>query len=101
MTSGTKNQVKEWLESIIIAVVIAVVIKTFMFETVLVEGSSMLPTLKDSDRLAVNKIGYLIGRPQHGDIVVFEYPADPSLVFIKRVIGVQGDRVEIRDLRCT
>ncbi|MGI6697957.1 MAG: signal peptidase I [Clostridiales bacterium] len=99
MTSGAKSQAREWLESIVIAVVIAIVIKAFVFETVLVEGSSMLPTLKDSDRLAVNKIGYLLGKPEHGDIVVFEYPSDPSLIFIKRVIAVEGDSVEIKDHR--
>lgn len=96
MASGTKSQAREWIESIVIAIVIAIVIKAFVFETVLVEGSSMLPTLKDRDRLAVNRIGYRLGKPEHGDIVVFEYPADPSLIFIKRVIGVEGDRVEIK-----
>lgn len=83
MTSGAKSQAREWLESIVIAVVIAIVIKAFVFETVLVEGSSMLPTLKDSDRLAVNKIGYLLGKPEHGDIVVFEYPPT-RLLFLLR-----------------
>jgi signal peptidase I len=99
MASGTKSQVREWVESIVIAIILAIVIKAFVFETVLVDGSSMLPTLRDRDRLAVNKIGYRLGGPQCGDIVVFEYFADPSLIFIKRVIGVEGDRVEVRDHR--
>lgn len=99
MTSGSKSQVREWIESIIIAIVLAIVIKAFLFETVLVDGSSMLPTLRDRDRLAVNKIGYRFDGPRYGDIVVFEYPGNPSLIFIKRVIGVEGDRVEVRDHR--
>lgn len=97
MTGKTKSQAREWVESIVIAIVIAIIIKAFIFETVLVDGHSMLPTLRDKDRLAVNKIGYRITGPQNGEIVVFRYPADPSLMFIKRVIGVEGDRVEIRN----
>ncbi len=99
MTESTKSQKREWIESIIIAIIIAIVIKAFVFETVLVDGYSMLPTLKDKDRLAVVKIGYLFGVPEYGDIVVFKYPADPSLIFIKRVIGLEGDRVEIKNQR--
>lgn len=99
MASSTKSQAREWIESIVIAIILAIVIKAFILETVLVEGSSMLPTLRNRDRLAVNKIGYRFGSPQYGDIVVFEYPGDPSLIFIKRVIGLEGDRVEVRDHR--
>ncbi len=99
MTSSSKSQTREWIESVVIAVILAIIIKAFVFETVLVDGSSMLPTLKSKDRLAVNKIGYRLDRPQYGDIVVFEYPADPSLIFIKRVIGIEGDRIEVRNHR--
>lgn len=99
MTEGVKSQKKEWLESIIVAIVIAIIIKAFVFETVLVDGHSMLPTLRDRDRLAVVKIGYLFDGPGYGDVVVFRYPADPSLIFIKRVIALEGDRVEIKNHR--
>ncbi len=99
MASSSKSQGREWIESIIIALILAVIIKAFIFETVLVDGSSMMPTLRDRDRLAVNKIGYRLDGPRHGDIVVFKYPADPSLIFIKRVIGTEGDRVEVRNHR--
>lgn len=95
----TKGEIREWIESIFIPVIIAIVIKAFIFETILVDGYSMLPTLKDRDRLAVNKVGYHIGEPERGDIIVFKYPADPKLIFIKRVIGVEGDRVEIKNHR--
>jgi signal peptidase I len=97
MTESTKSQKREWIESIIIAVVIAIIIKSFIFETVLVDGYSMLPTLTNNDRLAVSKIGYMFNGPEHGDIVVFKYPANPKLIFIKRVIGVEGDKVEIKN----
>lgn len=97
MASGSKSRFREWIESIAIAIVLTVIIKAFLFETVLVDGSSMLPTLKDRDRLTVNKLGYRFDGPRHGDIVVFEYPADSSLIFIKRVIATAGDSIEVRD----
>lgn len=99
MEGKKKGEIREWIESIFIAVIIAIAIKAFIFETILVDGYSMLPTLHDRDRLAVNKIGYHIGEPARGDIVVFKYPGDPKLIFIKRVIGIEGDRVEIKNHR--
>jgi len=97
MAQKNKSQLREWIECIFIAVVIAIVIKAFFIETIQVDGSSMVPTLLDGERLIVNKIGYTIGQPDRGDIVIFKYPADPSLTFIKRIIGIEGDTVEIKD----
>lgn len=97
MMRRNKSQLREWIESIIIAVIIALVIKAFFIETIQVDGSSMLPTLNNGERLVVNKIGYILGKPEKGDIVIFKYPANPSLIFIKRIIGVSGDTVEIRN----
>jgi signal peptidase I len=97
LNDNTGREAREWIESILIALVIAVVIKAFLFETILVDGYSMLPTLNHRDRLAVNKIEYRLSRPDRGDIVVFRYPANRKLIFIKRVIGIEGDRVQIKD----
>lgn len=97
MDEKGKSQLREWVESIIIAVIIAIVIKAYFFEMIQVEGNSMLPTLHHGERLIVNKIGYRLGKPERGDIIIFKYPADPSLIFIKRVIAVEGDTVEIRN----
>jgi len=62
-----------------------------------VEGTSMMPSLEDQERIFVNKFVYRIGSIERGDIVVFRYPRDPSTSFIKRVIGTAGDRVRIED----
>lgn len=97
MKESAGREAREWIESILVALVIAVIIKAFIFETILVDGHSMLPTLKHRDRLAVNKIEYRLGEPNRGDIVVFRYPANHKLIFIKRVIGIEGDRVQIMD----
>ncbi|SHI80961.1 signal peptidase I [Geosporobacter subterraneus DSM 17957] len=93
----SKNEMREWLETIAIAVVLAIIIKTFLFDLILVDGNSMMPTLADGERLIVYKAGYLIHKPQPGDLVVFRYPHEPKYNFIKRVIAVEGDTIEINN----
>ncbi|MBV7271974.1 signal peptidase I [Clostridium thailandense] len=92
--------VKELIElgkSIVIAIIAAFLIITFVFETVSVDGHSMDPTLNNKDRLIVEKVSYYFRAPKPGDIVVIKYPADPKEKFIKRVIAVGGDRVKIEN----
>ena len=67
----------------------------FLFQPFRVEGVSMAPRLHDHERIIVNKFSYRVGEIEHGDVVVFWFPEDPEKSFIKRVIGVPGDRVEI------
>lgn len=92
-----KKEVWEWIRSITIAVVLALVVRFFLIEPFMVDGGSMYPTLKDQERLIVNKLVYRFDPPQPGDIIVFEYA--PGTDFVKRVIGVGGDWIEIRDGR--
>ncbi|MBV4418063.1 signal peptidase I [Clostridium tyrobutyricum] len=82
-------------KSILIAIIAAFLIITFVFETVSVDGHSMDPTLNNKDRLIVEKVSYYFRAPKPGDIVVIKYPANPSEKFIKRVIAVGGDKVRI------
>jgi len=89
------KDVLEWLQAIVIAVVLSVVIRLFLFEVILVEGTSMLPTLNEGDRLIVSKAEYSVISPETGDIVVFRNSKDPIENYIKRIIGVAGDRIEI------
>jgi len=77
------------------AVVLALLIMTFVGRAFTVDGPSMLPTLQSGERLLIDKLTYRFRDPAHGEIVVFRYPRDPSHYFIKRVIGVPGDRVAI------
>lgn len=91
---------KELIElgkSIVIAIIAAFLIITFVFETVSVDGHSMDPTLNNKDRLIVEKVSYYFRAPKPGDIVVIKYPANPKEKFIKRVIGVGGDRIKIQN----
>lgn len=92
-----QDTVSDWLISIIVAVVLAFGIRTFLVEPYMVSGSSMMNTLQDRERLLVNKLVYYTRQPKRGEIIVFKYPSDTRRDFIKRVIAVGGDTIEIRD----
>jgi len=106
-----KNSVtREWTESIIIAFVLAMFIRAFFIQAFKIPSGSMRPTLIEKDRLMVNKLRYgpkvpfskanrLPGltEPQRGDVIVFIYPGDPSRDFIKRLIGLGGETIEIKE----
>ena len=100
---SSKNQTSwqdtasDWLVSIIVAVALAFCIRTFLVEPYMVEGSSMYPTLKNHERLIVDKLSYFVTNPKRGEIVVFRFPKDESRDFIKRVIAVGGDTIEMKN----
>ena len=110
MTSNPKTaKIREYAEAIIIAILIAAFIRTFVVQAFKIPSGSMKPTLEIGDHILVNKFSYgvkvpylrntiiPIGQPERGDIAVFIYPEDKSKDFIKRVIAVGGDTVEIRN----
>jgi len=94
-TAGLWAEVKSITRDIIFAAVMAVLIVVFVVQPVKVEGTSMQPRLEDNERIFVNKFDYLLGTPQRGDIVVFWYPKDPSKSFIKRIVGLPGERLDM------
>lgn len=87
------------LGALVIGVLIAVTVFPFVFRVARVEGQAMAPTLRDQDRLLVNRMAYSTKRPQRGDIVMMRYPRDPSRFFVKRVIGQPGEQLQIREGR--
>lgn len=91
------NEAMEWIEAIVVAFIIAFLIRYFIFEPITVEGSSMVPTLHDGDMLIVDKISYRFTAPKRGDIVIFKYPGDMRENFVKRIIAVSGDEIEIKN----
>jgi signal peptidase I len=84
-----------WLRDLIVSLAISAFIIVFIYQPVKVEGTSMMPSLEDQERIFVNKFVYRLEPISRGDIVVFRYPRDPSKSYIKRVIGVAGDRIRI------
>ncbi|WP_353096096.1 signal peptidase I [Tissierella praeacuta] len=94
---NVKNEAMEWIKSIATAIIIAILIKTFVFNTTYVIGNSMYPTLHEKDRLFANKVSLYFGRPSRGDVIVLKAPDAPDKDYIKRVIGIEGDIVEIKD----
>lgn len=90
------EEIRSWIVSISLAIVLALLIRYFIVELYLVDGPSMRPTLQNSERLVVNKFIYRFRSPERGEILVFRYPRDPSRDFIKRVIAIPGDTIEIK-----
>src|SRR5215470_4342253 len=84
-----------WLRDLIISLAISAFIIVFLYQPVKVEGTSMMPSLEDQERIFVNKFVYRLEPIERGDIIVFRYPRDPSKSFIKRVIGLAGDHIQI------
>lgn len=83
--------------NIVVIVAIVAGIRTFLVSPFQVEGSSMVATLEDKEYIIINKLAYLIGTPERGDVVVFRPPNEPGKFYVKRVIGMPGDSVILRD----
>jgi signal peptidase I len=109
-TAG-KSTAREYVEALVVALAVALFIRTFIVQAFKIPSGSMLPTLQIGDHILVDKLAYGLrvpylgrrilsfGNPARGDVVVFVYPVDPTKDFIKRVIGLPGDVVAIRDKR--
>src|SRR5690242_13865791 len=84
-----------WVRDLVISLAISAFIIVFLYQPVKVEGTSMMPTLDDQERIFINKFVYHFSSIDRGDTIVFWFPGDPSKSYIKRVIGVPGDTVEV------
>lgn len=92
-----RNRRSEWLEwakAIVIAVVLAFLLRTFVFSTSIVEGESMYPALENGERIIFNKFIYLVSEPARGDIVIIQHPQKN---YVKRIIGLPNEMIEMRD----
>ncbi len=93
--TAARWSVLAWMRDLALSVAVSGFIIIFLYQPVRVEGTSMLPMLEDQDRLFINKLAFRVGEIHRGDVVVFLYPHDQTKSYIKRVIGLPGDRVRI------
>jgi len=105
--AARRSAAREYIEAIVFALILALIIKTFIIQAFKIPSGSMIPTLLKGDQILVNKFIYgtriplsdvkvlPVRDPRRGDIVVFEYPEDRSTHYIKRLIGLPGDTIEI------
>jgi signal peptidase I len=91
-----KKELKEWAQSIVIALILTLVIRTYVVQAFKIPSGSMRPTLMEGDKLFVNKFIYHFKPMERGDILVFKYPGEPKKDFIKRLVAFEGETVEIR-----
>ncbi|GEL76056.1 signal peptidase I T [Tenuibacillus multivorans] len=89
-----KKEIWEWTKAIIIAVILAFFLRTYVFATSIVEGTSMDPTLHNGERVIFNKAIYLLDEPERGDIVIIQHP---NKNYVKRVIGLPNETIQVID----
>ncbi len=87
--------IKEWIQVIVVALIIALPVRFFIAEPFIVNGASMDPTFSTGQFLVVDRLTYRFEKPQRGDIIVFEYPNNPDIYYIKRIIGLPGETISI------
>ena len=92
-----RRELRSWTRDLAVALGLAIVVMIFLYQPVKVEGTSMNPLLSDQERIFINKFVYRFEPIERGDVVVFWYPLDRSKSFIKRVVGLPGETIEIRD----
>ncbi len=87
----------ETIKLVVLALLIVLPIRYFIFQPFFVQGSSMYPNFEDRDYLIVDELSYRFREPQRGEVIIFKYPKDLSQLFIKRIIGLPGETIEIKE----
>lgn len=96
-TNSVGSYIKEVIKFVVIAAIIVIPIRAYVAQPFIVDGWSMFPTFKNGQYLIVDEISYNLGGPSRGDVIVFKYPKDTSKYFIKRVIGLPGETLTIKN----
>ena len=97
MTGNSKEELISWIKTIVLAVLIALFINFVLIVNATVPTGSMENTIMTKDRVVALRMSYLFSDPERGDVVIFKYPDDETMLYVKRVIGLPGDTVEIKD----
>lgn len=96
-TAETPPKKDTFFDSLVVAVVIAMIIKGLLLQTYTIPSESMVGTLLKGDFILLNRLAYTFSAPERGDVVVFEYPLEPNKDFIKRIVAAPGDRIMLKD----
>jgi len=99
INNKVKSIIREYAESLLIAFVLAMIIRTFIVQAYKIPTGSMNPTLIEGDRILVNKFIYRFRQPERGEVIVFRYPENPRLAFIKRLIAFEQETLQIKNGR--
>ena len=91
------KEILSWAKVIILAAITALIINTFVFRIVIVEQTSMSPTLAPKERVYLDKLAYIFHEPEHGDIIILNSPIAEDTRYVKRIIGLPGDTLELKD----
>jgi signal peptidase I len=94
---STFSVIREWVQVIVIALVIALPVRFFIAEPFIVNGASMDPTFSTGQFLIVDRLSYRFEAPHRGDVIVFEYPQNPNIYYIKRIVGLPGEKISIKN----
>jgi signal peptidase I len=97
MNNETKNEIVSWVQTIVFAIIIALVINNFVIVNATVPTGSMENIIMPDDRIVAFRLSYMFNEPERGDIVVFKFPDNEKLLYVKRVIGIPGDKIEIKN----
>lgn len=95
--SNAWKNIREWIQVIIIALLISLPIRFFIAEPFVVNGASMDPTFATNQFLIIDRLSYRFEEPRRGDVIVFEYPNDPSIYYIKRIVGLPGETLDMEN----
>jgi len=93
---GFLSSLLETVEVAVIAVVSVVIIRTFLVQPFMVSGDSMEPNLENGNYLLVDELSYQFRNPERGEVIVFRYPENPAVYYIKRIVGLPGEKVEVK-----
>ncbi len=94
---GLINFVLDWTRLLLMALAVVVPIRLFLFQPFVVSGASMDPSFHDADYLIIDELSYRLREPERQEVIVFKYPLNPSYKYIKRIIGLPGEKVEIKE----
>jgi signal peptidase I len=99
--SEIKDFSLETIKIVVISLIIIIAVRSYVMQPFFVSGKSMEPNFHDGDYLIIDEISYRIDEPKRGDVIIFRYPRNPKEFFIKRIVGLPGERVEIKDGQIT